>query len=174
MFGLRKKWSRLRSGLYVPPLLRRVHRDERGLWYPCCSDGGPVACAGCTGNAPAEFDVTFSGLVNRVCNSCPSYDGTYRVTYQSGSPTACFYQYAVPAGSCDIDYVDFLLSKFLSPTRGRMDVYIGTGGYYALFRYDPGTLIDCMNLSSQVAAHAATHASAACDGSSATCSISSV
>lgn len=70
MAGLQRKWRRLRSGLYVPPLLRRLHKDERGAWFPGCREGSEDCTACKDGIHPAELTVTFAGITNDECEEC--------------------------------------------------------------------------------------------------------
>lgn len=103
MFGLRRKWSRLRSGLYVPPLLRRLHRDERGLWYPCCTEGGGP-CDHCVGTTPTDLLVDLVGIVEGSCGSCGQFDDdTYTLTWREAAGGTCYWGYEFPSALCAID-----------------------------------------------------------------------
>lgn len=81
MAGLRRKWRRLRSGLYVPSLLRRLHEDERGAWFPGCKAAVVPDCTACKGGVhPTELTVTLADIANGGdCTTCTNANDDWTV-----------------------------------------------------------------------------------------------
>jgi len=100
---IRRKWKRLKSGLYVPPFLKRLHRDERGGWYPCCTS--PCGdCTRCVDNCAPAFSVLFTGLTNNSCSDCSDLLGPFVVPYdtQIEEIYTCYWYYEFPATMCSL------------------------------------------------------------------------
>jgi hypothetical protein len=114
---LRRKWDRLKSGLYIPPFLKRLHKDEFGGWPPCpdCCGSGPAEC-GCDEPAPNQAQIVLAGFGGS--GDCADLNDTY-VTDETST---CWYQYSF---SPRIEYVD-RIRVFLHPisTNLRVTVYL--------------------------------------------------
>ena len=102
----KRVWDRLKSGIYVPPLLKRVHRDEDGGWYPCCTGDGRE-CPYCSGIVPAQFSVVVPDLYKGIgaCNECDELEGTYIVDWYEYEDPWCVYYYELPATICTVNAV---------------------------------------------------------------------
>lgn len=109
---LRCKWERLKSGLYVPLFLKRLHGDEFGGWPPCpeCCDP-PSACEECSDGGPDQFQVFFTGLVNGGCGDCTYFnDPSGFILTRPTSPgfctdPGCMWTYQLPVAKCAMQYI---------------------------------------------------------------------
>lgn len=101
---LRRRWNRLKSGLYVPPFLKRLHEDQRGLWYPYCGE----ECEHCSGTAPAQWQVVTANIADDTCADCdPDLNDTWILDQDADIssslvPVGCAYSYTLPSAICDV------------------------------------------------------------------------
>jgi hypothetical protein len=175
--SLRRTWRRLRSGLYVPPLLHRLHRDQRGAWYPCCP---APDCAGCLGggtNAPDEVQVTLAGIVDDGCGNghCSSLNTDYVLGQIPGN--LCDYNYTFGSGICSPATTSLKLG-FLG-IAGSYKILINLGGVGPVVLATWGTdwldePFNCKNLSGYSVPFASQYGSTNCDYTSSSASVTSL
>ena len=127
----------------------------------------PLAAA-----APAQFEVTLSGIVNNNCTNCGSYNGTWIVTQLQDYP--CTYRGTLPkfCGNMEQDV----------PYDSWIDVQIHGGGIAVTLRIDAITYAEffragypspCCQINEQIPRSYAV-SSAHCNTTNATCSLKSL
>jgi len=133
-------WEKLKSGLYAPPLLTRLHRDQQGLaWFPCCGD---CVCNDCSGTTPSQLQIAFTGYSNNGCSNCADFNDTFICDCVSGLQNPCYWRYIFPEDVCDsnnkieIEFNDFGASSRIS---GTIDLDAG----FSSFREDLAASQDC-------------------------------
>lgn len=166
MASLRRKWRRLRSGLYIPPLLWRLHQNEIGaLWYPCCGDQGDNCDLCIDSDAPSQVQVVLAGIAEDTCGSCDSLNGTYVLTQQANP---CYWRYILPSVICGVyDVRAVVYDQGGGNTRVQTGVTTGVG-WYIEYRKDVTGLADCMNWSNYDVPWSGDGVGFTCDGSSST------
>lgn len=115
---MKRQWDRLRSGLFVPKLLKRLHRDEEGGFHPTgnwfgCSCEEVLWCTiNCDGGGPEQFQVVISDLANDSCSDCADFNDTFVLDrVGEGVISPCIWRYTFPSAIC-----------------GRTSVSLGVGG----------------------------------------------
>jgi hypothetical protein len=101
---LHQKWKELKSGLYVPAFLKRLHENEFGGWQPCPEC---CTCKECSDGGPASFQVVVSGVVDSGCSNCDeNFNGPFVVTRAGaaalfGSSDPCWWAYEFDPAPCN-------------------------------------------------------------------------
>lgn len=111
--GGRRTWRKLKSGLYVPPFLKRLHRDEVGGWFPCCREGPPdycgtFPCYQCVDNiAPDWIQIYFTGVVNQNRDDCTTIFEDYKkfIISSDDPPDGWHYKYVWEPPNYEYNYL---------------------------------------------------------------------
>ena len=153
---MRRNWERLKSGLYVPPFLKRLHRDQRGLWYPCCNGNGGVSCPGCIDKAPLQWKVVIDDVIDEDCANCQLYNATWYPDFVTAGPYSCLWSVDGVGDVCPG------LGDHGNPVRMQVLTGIAGGKYYLMVQptmgtsvggpgvddwyYEQDTAIDCLGI----------------------------
>jgi hypothetical protein len=133
---------------------------------PACQHA-VVSCGTCIdGNAPRQYEVTFSGLTNGSCSDCSFLNGTFVLDNDGSGATLCTWRYNLPASFCGTSK---WIGLNINSTLGVVGVYIGPDGT-SQFEQTMSFPIDCENLGSVTSANYSGH----CNSTGATCTISAI
>lgn len=138
----------------------------------CCEE----PCEFCTAGSRGDKQIVLSGFANAVCTDCNNINGTYTLTYVAG----CFWQYsATPITLCGSGVPTLTIGLTLVNESSNYRILCEVQQTYTpttySFKYNSGgtTAFDCDSWSnfdlpylSGINVH--------CDGSSATCKVTSL
>ena len=118
MMRKQRRWDRLASGLYIPPLigrlLPRVPRMGLAGGYPCCCEEIPdCGCGVESGDTPSQLSVTLpTPWYNNNCVECTSFTaGPFLLnltTNDTDYEGNCFWKYTFPLHICEVEILGVL------------------------------------------------------------------
>lgn len=134
-----RKWNRLATGLYVPPLLGFAGPG----WYPCCL---VALCSMCSDATPLQLQVVIANMANLVCNDCADLDATYVLDWVAESGNICYWRYLFPENICKYKHIQAEIWTFGASVSWRVylqDKNLFQNHYWLRQMDDQGDPITC-------------------------------
>lgn len=186
-------WLRSPPGLWLP---KTSVAPWRFLPCPSCCGRGPgqIPCRGCIGlEAPVEFAVTFTGIVEGSCGSCSAFNDTFIVSYSRAAPDTCtcVWEYDVLAETgtgtgllCDVRKIRFVFCGTFTQELIVLMLAVGGGTlahwWHTISPYpcwgicvEHPSAIDCFGIDTFLS-NSGQFPSFTCDRSSSTCRVQAI